>query len=288
MRTHEDIYHSQYRLRTDFDIRLLAPMRTPAPRIVPFNIMLAGVTRCGENYRMERREYTNRCTLLSVMGGLGYCECDEGTVRLATGDILITHPGRDAVYYTDRQKLWQIQWFNLHGELIGGLLNAYRLNHAWKVSGSDLNAEFRRGLEMLRDNCDMDEMAVFLLRLIQRISRAAERDIAPPSDPAGVRLVEYLNARINREISIAELAKAIGRSPSQVIRIFRRHTGATPHDYQLRARIDMAGNELLYSNKSIKQIAFNAGFCNEFHFSSLFKRRTGLSPSDYRKRGTIR
>jgi AraC-like DNA-binding protein len=80
------------------------------------------------------------------------------------------------------------------------------------------------------------------------------------------------------------MAKHIGRSESQTIRIFKRDWGTTPYRYLLDKRIELAKLYLNGSARSIKQIADELGFVDEFYFSDIFKKKTGLAPGRYRNK----
>ena len=85
--------------------------------------------------------------------------------------------------------------------------------------------------------------------------------------------------------SLQDIADAIGRSPVQTIRIFRQATGFTPYDFLLEEKIAAAGEMLLHTTKTSKEIAYMLGFQDEFYFARLFRKRRGLSPRNYRNRG---
>ena len=44
-----------------------------------------------------------------------------------------------------------------------------------------------------------------------------------------------------------------------------------------------AKRELCYYNKSVKEIAFELGYDNQYYFSRIFKKRTTFSPEEFRK-----
>ncbi|MDE6586514.1 MAG: AraC family transcriptional regulator [Clostridia bacterium] len=74
-----------------------------------------------------------------------------------------------------------------------------------------------------------------------------------------------------------------------VRKLFKKETGATPHEYLLSLRMERAQALLLgrmtnrYSNYSISQIAELCGFSEPLYFSRVFKKYFGASPSEYKK-----
>ena len=47
-------------------------------------------------------------------------------------------------------------------------------------------------------------------------------------------------------------------------------------------RIDESKKLLIYSNKSIQDIAYDIGFNYQSHFSTVFKKMENLTPLEYR------
>ena len=70
-------------------------------------------------------------------------------------------------------------------------------------------------------------------------------------------------------------------------KLFKKELGATPHEYLLHARMELArglissGISNTYSNYSVSQIAEACGFSDPLYFSRVFKNYFGVSPSDY-------
>jgi AraC-like DNA-binding protein len=49
-----------------------------------------------------------------------------------------------------------------------------------------------------------------------------------------------------------------------------------------RLRLDYAARELVQSDKSLVEIAAEAGFYDHSHFTHAFKIHMGMNPTDYR------
>ncbi len=81
--------------------------------------------------------------------------------------------------------------------------------------------------------------------------------------------------------SLAEIARAGGIHPANLVRGFRAHLRCSPGEYMRRLRLEHARNQLS-SERSIADIAIEAGFYDQSHFTTAFRRHFGLTPSAYR------
>jgi AraC-like DNA-binding protein len=113
----------------------------------------------------------------------------------------------------------------------------------------------------------------------------ADRDAHRPpraGSAAATRARDYLHAHAAERVSLLALAALVERSPSQLIRVFRRCFGFTPHAYQTQRRIDIA-KHLLAQGHAPASVAVQAGFVDQSHLNLHFKRRVGVTPAAYRR-----
>ena len=96
------------------------------------------------------------------------------------------------------------------------------------------------------------------------------------------RVTEFIRAHIEEEITLHELAKDVGLSPSHFCSLFRKTSGITPHQFVLHCRIQHAKSLLGNSGHSILDVALASGFRTHQHFSRIFRREVGIPPSSYR------
>jgi AraC family transcriptional regulator len=81
---------------------------------------------------------------------------------------------------------------------------------------------------------------------------------------------------------LAEIARRIGRHPSHVAREFHRHEGVTIGEYVRRCRLELAARALRRGGQSIGEVALDAGFCDQSHFTNAFRRVFGLTPGKWK------
>jgi AraC family transcriptional regulator len=87
----------------------------------------------------------------------------------------------------------------------------------------------------------------------------------------------------NQVGSLSELAAAVGVHPVTLARGFRKTYGCSAGTYLRRLRIARAAQRLSETDHSLAEIALEAGFADQSHFSNVFRRETGVSPSAFRR-----
>ncbi len=96
-------------------------------------------------------------------------------------------------------------------------------------------------------------------------------------------ILKYLAENQDVFISIKDISKIFNYHPNTINRIVRETTGMSVKEYQIDLRINKAMNLLLYSNKSIAEIAALCGYQNIFFFSRQFRDKTSLTPTKFRE-----
>lgn len=103
-------------------------------------------------------------------------------------------------------------------------------------------------------------------------------------DAAVAKVQALLGECHGRDVSVAALADHAGLEERTFQRRFRAATGLTTTRYAQRLRIAHAQDLLQLSDRSIEQVAWDAGYADPVSFRKVFLRITGLSPSAYRRR----
>ncbi len=83
--------------------------------------------------------------------------------------------------------------------------------------------------------------------------------------------------------SVTEYAKRLGLSPKSMTKHFQKIGTVSPSDYIKNRIVIEAKRLLLYTNDSVKAIAFNLGFNDPAYFSRFFSKATGQSPKQFKK-----
>ena len=103
----------------------------------------------------------------------------------------------------------------------------------------------------------------------------------PPEWLSKVRAT--LDERFLEQVNLSEIALDVGLHPVYLTRTFRTYYGCNITEYLLRRRLDHALQLFSNDTLSLAEIAIQAGFCDQSHFSKQFKRFYGVSPGCYRR-----
>lgn len=109
-------------------------------------------------------------------------------------------------------------------------------------------------------------------------------ELQNPDLNTALQIKEFIHNSPEKFFSNRELAKMTNVSVKTAETKFKAMFGQTIHQYILNFKTDEAKSYLKYfPEMPIKEIAYNLGFYDEFHFSKQFKKQLGVSPSEYKK-----
>jgi AraC family transcriptional regulator len=94
---------------------------------------------------------------------------------------------------------------------------------------------------------------------------------------------DTINTNLEGELSLKQIARECGLSISYFARAFTRSTGASPHRWLMRRRVDVAKNLMLTTDCSLVEISLRCGFSDQSHFSRVFAETTGKPPGRWRQ-----
>lgn len=125
-----------------------------------------------------------------------------------------------------------------------------------------------------------EEILVLLFRRGLAARRDAEGDI--PTSIRNMKLI--MDGAYNKKIDLTYLSDEVMLSVDYIRHEFKRHYGVSPIQYLIGKRIEYATHLLGSSDMSVKQVAYQCGFENEYYFSRIFKKAKGISPTEQRQK----
>jgi len=97
-----------------------------------------------------------------------------------------------------------------------------------------------------------------------------------------VKVTDYVDANLERTMSLDELASVAGLSMFHFSRRFKTATNTTPHMFVTARRIEASRAMLAQTSFGLAEIAYACGFSSQAYFTTKFKEHTGLTPGAYR------
>ena len=98
-----------------------------------------------------------------------------------------------------------------------------------------------------------------------------------------VRIINYVKENFNNDISLTKVAEKEYLTPQYLSKFFEKNMGINFLTYVNKIRLQHALSDLINTENSITDIAFNSGFPNVKSFISVFKSAYNQTPSIYRK-----
>jgi AraC-like DNA-binding protein len=125
-------------------------------------------------------------------------------------------------------------------------------------------------------------------RLLYSVARFAMRYaddppfvFQPGAEDRRVRMaIDYMEAHLDGNVSLDELASLTGLSRFHLLRVFRDATGLPPHTYLNHMRLRRA-KRMLFDGHGIAETAAATGFSDQSHLNRHFKTMWGVSPGAF-------
>lgn len=139
-----------------------------------------------------------------------------------------------------------------------------------------------RALETSNDSFQHRERLIGLLgRLFERHGRGATKPLVAPRDRAlFARVDAVMRLQYASDLSLGCLAEAVGLTSFQLIGLFKRVIGLTPHAYLTQIRIRVA-RDRLERGWPLAAVAGETGFYDQSALTRHFKRSFGITPGQF-------
>lgn len=125
-----------------------------------------------------------------------------------------------------------------------------------------------------------------LATLVVLVARAAAPADASRSQETNTQRFEMLMTLIARHIreqqDVAFYARHVGLSSTHLNRLVRERSGLSLRRLIARRQIELAQQELVFTQSTVQMIATGLGFADPAYFTRFFQRETGMTPRAWR------
>lgn len=125
-------------------------------------------------------------------------------------------------------------------------------------------------------------VAALAMRVAQRFGMPVPGRLPDLPHPRVRRVLDYIEAHIGQDLTLAELAEVACLSPSHFSRSFKQALGTGPQRYIVQRRVERAKALLLHTGDGLAGIAAATGFADQSHLTAAFRRETGTTPGRFR------
>ena len=134
-----------------------------------------------------------------------------------------------------------------------------------------------------RDSIAPLMVETLMLEFASLLSRKRDETLGRRGPEWMARVDEYLHEHHADSIRLDEVAAIAGVHGAHLNRAFRAVHGCSIGEQVRRLRVESAAQSLIHSSIPIAQIAVDAGFADQSHFSRVFTRILGMTPARYRR-----
>jgi len=149
--------------------------------------------------------------------------------------------------------------------------------------GREVRGELRRHRQL--DSTYLKSVAIVLARHVVNTYASSHWS---PGESNGLpryklrQATQFIQENLDRDITFHDVAAHLKISAYHFARMFRHSTGESPHQYIVRCRVSRAKELLAETRLPITEVAFEAGYKTQSHFTTSFGRLVGVSPAAFR------
>ena len=224
-----------------------------------------------------------------VLSGKGQYICNGKTYNIKAGEMFLIKPSQVVNYVADANEPWEYYWVGFNGtyaqKIIANLpfkdtmpVYAPKDYEACKEYLYQIYANSGSGIS--HSTAMLGYLHLFLAKLIDEGNMISPVASVTQSNYV-IEAIKFIQFNYSTDISVDDIANAVGISRSHLYRVFVSSLDQSPIDYLTEYRINEACELLKNSNLSISQIAVSVGFFDQFYFSRVFKKIKKIPPSKY-------
>jgi AraC family transcriptional regulator of arabinose operon len=261
------------------------------PLISTFYVTAIGYYPKAYHHNRERKNGSNEYILLYCIEGEGTILLNDTEYKLKPNTYFVVPKNVPHHYMSDTYNPWSIYWVHFSGDAAPLIYNRCLVNdqptlHAIPYDENRIIL-FDRICFILEHSYNQREMEILNFNLLNFItSFIYDKELNPTIDNTDIvgNSIEFMKKNLNGQFTIEELARQQKISVSHYSKVVKQKTGSSPINYFNQLKVQKACQYLYFTSRSIKEIAAELGFEDQYYFSRLFRKIIDVSPANYRKR----
>jgi AraC family transcriptional regulator, arabinose operon regulatory protein len=289
--SHKNVWYGAGRQRIEIPKTILKSRVQSNTLLKHLHICSIGYYPKAKDHYSYRKKGLPENFLFYCVDGHGWFEISGQHFEVGPNEFFILPQNVEHSYGSSREHPWSIYWIHFGGDSLPQLNKVQAVQKHFKPyyikNNGDIVPLFSKIYKTLELGYSIDNLlfanmclSEFLTLFVYnaRHYEAAATDKADCVDSA----ILYMQEHIKDNISLNELSNQYNYSVSRFSNLFKQKTGYAPIDYFVQMKMQKACQQLDFTNRSVKDIAFSMGFDDPYYFSKRFRTIIGMSPKKYR------
>jgi AraC-like DNA-binding protein len=254
-----------------------------------FDVICGGLERCRYDYVIDRKDFPYHA-IEFVSEGNGELMVGGNSYALSPGTVFSYGPGIPHVIRSDPDNVLIKYFVDFAGDGAIRLMKAISMEKggAAHVSNPQIisgifeqlqNSGISRGANSGR----ISELLLETLVLLIQETKFSGHQTANFAAATYHRCREHVGRHFNLLKTLDDISGSCGIDKAYLCRLFKKFGGTSPYSYLMKLKMNSAAVRLKTSDFTLKNIAFENGFKDPYHFSKTFKKVYGVSPDAFRK-----
>ena len=192
------------------------------------------------------------------------------------GDVVYIPPGKERLAFTSDMHYVAVD-FTLEEDIIFPFNTINKIQHMNSYTGyfDEFNTEWLQQGHEYKLRCKG-----LLLVILHKLILEGNDE---PSNKNVEQIKAYILQNYQKPITLETIADNLSLSPVYCGAIFKKYENCYISHYINKIRVNHSIMLMQKSNLNISEIAFQAGYNDNYYFSKVFKKLIGMTPSNYRK-----
>jgi AraC family transcriptional regulator of arabinose operon len=289
--SHKNIWYGAGRQRIEIPRTILKSRIHGNSMLRSLHIRSIGYYPKAKDHYTYRKKGLPENFLFYCVDGHGSYSLDGQDYEVGPNEFFILPQNVEHAYGSNADHPWSIYWIHFGGEALKELNSSLAFQKHFKPfyikNNSDIISLFTKIYKTLELGYSIDNLLFanmclshFLTLFVynSRHYAASSNEKMDCVDSA----ILFMQEHINGNISLNDLSRQYNYSVSRFSNLFKQKTGYAPIDYFVQMKMQKACQQLDFTDRSIKEIAFSMGFDDPYYFSKRFRTVIGMSPKKYR------
>lgn len=163
-------------------------------------------------------------------------------------------------------------------------ISYFRIRNAFASFYRTASSETSLGSQIYAESQLMMVIGTLMMYFASEPTARIASGLTPQQSRKFNKILMQIEKNYRQECTLKTLAEAVDMSPCYLSSYFKKHMMMGFHEYLTRKRLAQAVYELNNSDKTVLEIAVNAGFPDAKGLYAAFQQYFGMTPNDYRRK----